>query len=289
MKEGFYVPCGKCIGCRIAKTTWLNDACEWEYNHYGIGSFTTLTYDEENYLHLYNEEKQRFEPNYKDFQDFIKRLRSALYEKYKTRPNFKYLVACETGEENGRIHYHVLFFGLDFQNNDMDIWNAWNMGIVDNKPIQNGAIRYVLKYLTKDITTFREKYGIGKENHLFRYSLGLGKGLINEQLDFIIKNNGCYDTGNGKLKTLPTYWLNKLCIKPPTNYNEIRKKMFEEHVGKANNYLQYTKTEVLNYMKKQAQIKEIMAINKSRDNGNPQEDFREAESNEQWDYKALEL
>lgn len=288
-KEGFYVPCGKCIGCRISKMEWLETACNYEYNKYGIGSFTTLTYDENNYAHLYNKEKNRFEPNFKDFQDFIKRLRQNLYRKYGIRHEFKYLVACEIGTENGRIHYHVLFFGLDYRNNDLDIYNAWNMGIVDNKPIMNGGIKYVLKYLTKDIVGFRDKYGIGKENHLFRYSIGLGKGFIDEHINEIIKNNGCYDRGDGKLRSLPSYWLNKLCIKPLTNYNDIRKKMFQEHIGKAKKWEEYSKTECLNYMKSQAQLKEKIKINKSRENGEPQEDFRTWESEQQWEYKELEL
>ena len=160
------------------------------------------------------------------------------------------------------------------------------MGLIDNKPIMNGGIRYVLKYLTKDVVGFREKYGIGKENHMFRYSSGLGKGFIEEHLNEIIKNNGCYDRGDGKLRSLPTYWLNKLNIKPITNLNDVRQQMEQEHVKKSGMY--YSKAEVMRFMQNKNQLKERMSINESRENGRPQEDFKDWESNEMWSEKIFE-
>ena len=139
--------------------------------------------------------------------------------------------------------------------------------------------------MTKDVVTFREKYNIGKENRMFKYSTGLGRGFIEEHLEEIIKNNGCYDNGNGKLKSLPPYWMNKLRLKNYTNYNPIRKQMAEEHYDDKRNWKEYTRTEVLNWQKQKAQLKERIAINKSRDKGNAQEDFDQEKSETMWKEK----
>ena len=153
---------------------------------------------------------------------------------------------------------------------------------MQNLPIKDGAIRYVLKYLTKDTVAFREKYGLER---MFRYSSGLGKGFIEEHIDEIIENQGCYDNGSGKLKSLPAYWLNKLRVRPTTNYNSVRKQMSEDHYDDKREWYTYSRTECLNYMKQKSQLKEIMAINRSRDKGNAQDDFDLEKSETLWKEK----
>ena len=274
----YYVPCGKCLGCQISKRTWLNTACNWEYNHYGCGSFSTLTYDEEHILKLYDEDKQDFELSYKDFQNFMKRLRENIYRKYGVRHEFKYLAVGEYGGKFGRPHIHVLFFGLDFRNNDLDIYNAWGQGIVYNLPIKDGGINYVLKYMDKAEIRKKKNYDFTEDSKPFeRHSAGLGKGFILEHIDDIIANNGTYDRGDGKRHSLPKYWLNKLLKKPTEDYTEVKKEMVENHYtnksGEVKEWQKISKREAQEWLFRRNARQEQKLIYESRDKGIPQEDF----------------
>lgn len=274
----YFVPCGKCLGCQISKRTWLNTACNWEYNHYGCGSFTTLTYDDVHYLKLFDEDKMRFLGDYTDFQLFMKRLRQNIYRKYGVRHEFKYLAVGEYGGTTGRFHYHILFFGLDFRNNDLDIFKAWGNGMVSNLPIKTGGINYVLKYLDKSEHRRKGIYDFEKlEEPFLKHSGGLGKGFIEENLEDIVKNNGTYDNGSGKRHSLPMYWLNKLCLKPLVDYSDVRKKMiglgYKNKYGVVTRQEEISKREVQNWLMNENLMKERNLINESRANGNPQEDI----------------
>lgn len=272
------VPCGKCIQCIKNKTLWLQKACEYEYNRYGIGMFATLTYDDEHYEKLYNIEKNDFRANYEDYQLFIKRLRENLYRKYGKRIDFKYLVTTEYGEKKGRIHYHFLAFGLDWQREEYEVYKAWENGLTDCKPIDPSgkAISYVLKYLTKDERRNKKDYKLEKNEEAYiKYSKGLGKGFIDENIDFIYEHQGCYDRGDGTLVSLPPYWCNKLRLKPITSYNEIRKEMIRKKACKrpVKNWYEISKEEAMQYKYNINVIKEGQSIRKSRANGIPQNDL----------------
>lgn len=278
-RQKYYdVPCGKCINCINNKKIWLQTACEWEYNYYGCGAFVTLTYDDKSYIHLYNKEKDDYVADYRDLQLFLKRLRQNIYRKYNIRHEFKYLATTEYGGENGRIHYHILFFGLDFQNNELDIFKAWNMGITDCKPIDTSgkAINYVLKYMTKDEVRSKKKYNFGKNEEAYiKYSKGLGKGFIDENINFIYEHQGCYDRGDGVLISLPPYWCNRLRLKPIVSYNDTRKEMIAKNWNKrkVSNWWEISKEEAMQYKYDLSVKKEKIAIEESRKIGIPQEDF----------------
>lgn len=270
----FFVPCGKCLSCQISKRTWLNTACNYEFNKYGIGSFTTLTYDNEHILKNWNEKLNIFTLCYKDFQDFMKRLRENLFRKYGFRMDFKYLAVGEYGGESGRIHFHVLFFGLDCRNNDLDIYNAWKNGICQNLPIKEGGINYVLKYLDKANIRRKEKVLLNDEEQPFlKHSAGLGKGFIEEHLDDIIKHNGTYDRGDGRRHSLPKYWLNKLKIPSISNYRAIKEQMVQWGYKGIKDYKKISKAEAINWSGQQTAIKEQQMIRRARLDGNAQEDF----------------
>ena len=62
--------------------------------------------------------------------------------------------------------------------------------------------------------------------------------------------------------------------------------MEQEHVKKSGMY--YSKAEVMRFIQNKNQLKERMSINESRENGRPQEDFKDWESNEMWSEKVFE-
>lgn len=283
----FYVPCGKCLSCMISKRTWLKTACEWEYNFYGCGSFTTLTYDDIHALHLMNDEG-KLELDYRDFQLFMKRLRINIERKYKIKNNWKYVAVGEYGSKTERPHFHMLIFGLDFRNNDLDILNAWENGNVMNKPILEGGINYVLKYMDKyEIRNKREYRDLDKINKPFiRYSKKLGYGFIEKNIDFIREHHGMYKGYKNRLTSLPPYWLNKLRIEPVIMSADSKRMMIEEgyyrsiKLKNGEEFKYYPKdiaeisySEMKRWFYERNQIIEKQLIQKSRDKGIPQQDF----------------
>lgn len=271
-KKWYFVPCGYCLNCMIQKRTWLKDVCDFEYNRLGMGTFCTLTYDDENIVI----EKDRAVLNYKDFQDFNKRLREILKRKYGRRVEYKYVVVGEYGTQNERPHMHILFFGLNWQKEDKEITEAWKKGIVMNLPIKKGGISYVLKYLDKDRIRNNKHYNENKDLRPFlKHSVGLANEFIQSRIEEIVDLNGCYSLDNGQtLKPIPSYYMRKLRLYRPEDTRKIRLEMEQ------GNYLNkrardYTAIEIKEYKLNKARRRLEAIIYKSRDEGEPQEDFDE--------------
>ena len=92
------VPCGTCVGCRIARSRmWalriVHESKLWDRN-----CFVTLSYAPE-HLPAYGS------LSYPDVQRFHKRLRFHY-------GRFRFFAAGEYGEELSRPHYHVCYFGF---------------------------------------------------------------------------------------------------------------------------------------------------------------------------------
>lgn len=95
------VPCGRCFGCRLERSKMWAVRCMHESQMHDASSFVTLTYSDD---HL----PVNGSLNYKDFQDFMKRLR-------KRYGAVRYYMCGEYGETTWRPHFHALLFGLYFE------------------------------------------------------------------------------------------------------------------------------------------------------------------------------
>lgn len=103
ISEFFYVPCGRCIGCRIDKARdWaVRIMCE---SYMSTSSwFLTLTYDED---HMDSLSLVKAE-----LQDFIKRVRDRV-RSYDSTIKVRYFGCGEYGDLSGRRHYHLIMFNL---------------------------------------------------------------------------------------------------------------------------------------------------------------------------------
>lgn len=147
------VPCCKCYECRNKYANNWAFRLNEEWKHSSNAYFITLTYTEENY-------KNYFE--YKDVQDFFKRLRK------KNKGKIKYFVVGERGDLFNRVHYHAIIYNLD---RTQYIQNTWDYGLTDCEELKGGAIRYVLKYLSKS----KDEDGV---TSIVRMSKGLGKAWL---------------------------------------------------------------------------------------------------------------
>ena len=164
------VPCGQCIGCRLARAKdWAVRAMHENHFVNNISAFVTLTYSDEN-MPL----GRTLVPHH--HTDFLKRLRYELGGKKITyymageysdpRPH----IDLETGvvtEEGRRPHYHYLIFGEDFWN-DRDyhsltqsgepqytsptLERAWKFGHCPLTEVTFASAAYVARYILKKQT-----------------------------------------------------------------------------------------------------------------------------------------
>lgn len=171
-----FIPCGKCIGCRLDYASTWSKRLMLEKSLYPDNQchFLTLTYDDDNNPFILNK---------KDFQLFMKRLRKH-FESQKIR----FFMCGEYGSKTFRPHYHAIIFGLDIpdlrkihpldnsslytSDTILSIWNKGNIAIGDVTLKSCGYVaQYVLKkQISKDkdisliqqpFTLMSRKPGIG--------------------------------------------------------------------------------------------------------------------------------
>jgi len=147
------LPCGQCIGCRLEKSRQWAIRCVHEASLYEDNIFLTLTYDEDNLPFGGTLVK-------KDFQDFIKRLRSRF-----SNQKIKYFHCGEYGEQFGRPHYHAIIFNLGFQDKELykktktgTLYTApvldslWPFGLATFGAVTFESCAYTARYVLKKVT-----------------------------------------------------------------------------------------------------------------------------------------
>lgn len=136
--QSFTVPCGRCIGCRLARTREWSIRLLHELSYYDGSSFITLTYDD---MHL------PFDCGlHKDhLQKFFKRLRKDLDGR-----EIKYFACGEYGDKSFRPHYHAIVFGLDPSEFHL-VGENWHYGFVYPGTVSYDSIKYVAGYVQKKL------------------------------------------------------------------------------------------------------------------------------------------
>lgn len=220
-------PCGKCLNCRVDRKTMWSDRAKYALKEFGCGTFLTLTYSDHMIRCICRDDvlkksdvdgQTRYNLYYPHVQNFLYRLRSEIkYNEKKTgikdsglRSDFKFICTGEYGEQNGRCHFHLLVFGLDFARAKSLYKRNWIYGFIESRPILNGGIAYVLKYIDKMVTGDQKyqlytQHGITAPKQVQSNSLGVGlysKSHINS-------DDWTYPVGRGKSRPIPRYWKDK--------------------------------------------------------------------------------
>ena len=153
--------CGQCAECRLKRSREWAVRCMHEASLHRENCFLTLTY---------RDDFRAISLRYKDFQGFLKRLRSRY-------PNKKILFfACgEYGETNPvtkvvdggkyRAHFHALLFGFNFPDRvpcrllgGADMYNSaildatWGFGNCKIGDVTFESAAYVARYAMKKVT-----------------------------------------------------------------------------------------------------------------------------------------
>jgi hypothetical protein len=153
------LPCGQCIGCRLARSQEWALRCVHEASLYDDNCFITLTYAPENLPPDAGLRKR-------DFQLFMKRLRKAYPDK-----KIRYYHAGEYGDRTNRPHYHAILFNHNFNDwtylfdspSGSEIYTSptleriWGLGFVTIGTVNMESAAYVARYCVKKIT------GLGKD------------------------------------------------------------------------------------------------------------------------------
>lgn len=219
--------------------------------------FITLTYSDEN-LPL------DMSLNKEVFKRFMKRLRkwavSHYEEKLKTPDPegsvlmgsyLKYFACGEYGEKYGRPHYHLILFGIGFD--DLKYYKVgknyasrvlesiWSYGFNVIGSVTYDSARYVADYIQKDDRS--EMYD-GRLPPFSLKSKGLGLFYAEDNKEQIIQNNGI--TIKGKEVGIPRYYQKKLDLNRDYFIEkaiEREKRQEEKYVGRSLKHKSYVSKE----------------------------------------------
>jgi len=210
------LPCGQCVGCRLERSRQWAVRCLHEAQLHEYNSFITLTYDD-----------AHFRPSleYKDFQDFLKRLR-------KKKGQLRYYMCGEYGEQYQRPHFHACLFGVAFP--DRTVWRAgsrpdltiyrskelealWPFGFSSVGAVTFQSAAYVARYIMKKITGDKaEKHyervdgetgeivNVRPEFNRMSLKPGIGKGWIEKYHSDVYPHD--YVIVNGQKCKPPRYY-----------------------------------------------------------------------------------
>lgn len=154
--------CGQCLPCRInRRRLWTHRMLLESFMH-SDSSFVTLTYNKE---HLPSDNS--LDP--RDTTLFLKKLRKTIYPK-----KIRYYVVGEYGE-NGRPHYHMALYGINFMQSDL-IKTIWGKGFVYLGDLNNNSAGYIGGYITKKMTKADDPRLNGRHPEFARMSRKPGIG-----------------------------------------------------------------------------------------------------------------
>lgn len=253
-------PCGHCPGCIADKTTTWALRCAYEtLTPYG-NSFLTLTYDDynvpisrpflnnfsnfsgsefyKNFVHNRVEGTlfKRFTLKRSHLNTFIDSLNNFCQKSYKfpklisrSTPDFKYFACGEYGDSFGRPHFHIAFFGLDFQEFQPIFHRLWKKGNIKSLPIMNGCTRYICKYFSKQSSELKDIFvNDYLEPPFVTSSKGLGSALYFDHASEILENGGFFHYGKSFLHC-PTYWQQKIVHVDDDYFLESQRKIVSRY------------------------------------------------------------
>lgn len=235
----FEVPCGRCVGCKLAKAQAWAVRCRHESMLYDHNSFITLTYDDAN-----------IPPHgsllYSDVQRFFKRLRKR-FEGMQVAPNqrrpIRFLAAGEYGSTTLRPHYHALLFNFDFIH-DRKPWAKglfrspslealWPYGSSTIGPLNAATAAYTARYCLKKVYSSQDPdaYDVAPDRstgevfsrvpEFLQASRrpGIGAWFFEKfQSDFYPNDSVIYD---GRPVPIPSYYKRKLKAIDPLLSEEV--------------------------------------------------------------------
>ena len=228
----FQLPCSKCISCRLEYARQWATRCVHEASMYERNSFITLTYDDQ---HLTSDKLI-----YKDFQDFMKRLRSK-------NPHLEIgmFVTGEYGDIRKRPHWHALLFNyrppdeIHKYTNDRgdkvyssnELTELWPHGISELGQITKESAGYCARYAAKKLV-----HGQDQDHEYQPISKKSSKHAIGkrwlEKYWTDVFNHGYIIDSDGTKSGIPRYYEKWLQKNRPGHWSLYRTKIKNELLEK---------------------------------------------------------
>lgn len=229
------IPCGQCIGCRLAYSREWANRCMLEAKEHKNNWFLTVTYRDEHLplTPIVNTETgelthiSTLRP--KDIQKFIKDLRR-YYEHHYNHKGIRFYLCGEYGSLTERAHYHILIYNLPIYDlklhkkmrtgplyNSETLEKIWKKGFIGICEMTWETCAYTARYMMKKhkgerAKEYYENKGIEPEFCRMSRRPGIGKKYFDLNKEEIYKNDEIWLTGgNGKAKK----------IKPPKYYDKL--------------------------------------------------------------------
>lgn len=226
------LPCGKCVGCLMARSKAWAARCMHEASLYDSNCFVTLTYDDE---HL----PLNRSLDVSELSDFMKRLR-----KRYGRPGIRFFGCGEYGPVNLRPHYHALVFNHAFEDRvpfketeagsliyvSQDLQKLWPKGYSSVTDVTFKSASYVARYnLKKALAPVKLPEGLRPEFvNMSRGSKklgtgGIGRGWYDKFKGDVFPSDEVILSGGIRLKP-PRFYDNLLDREDPDLYNSLKLK-----------------------------------------------------------------
>lgn len=147
--ERLSLPCGKCVGCRLAYSKGWAIRCLHEAQMWADNCFVTLTFDDD---HLPADSCL----SKSHVSEFMRELRRV------SGPGVRFFSAGEYGGKFGRPHYHILIFNYDFPDKVIErerlgnrfftskvLGELWPFGFHSISDVTMASAAYVARYCVK--------------------------------------------------------------------------------------------------------------------------------------------
>lgn len=228
------IPCGVCLNCKRDRISLLEQRAKYEFNNHSSSCFVTFTYDDYHIPVMPGFNRPTLLR--RDFEKYIDTVRHSLKKSVirflpDVDVNFSFLACGEYGDKFKRPHFHIIFFGLPYKKCKSFLQNYWHFGAIDVRPVNTGAIRYVIKYLSKQQkgnNLDAQYFDNGLEPPFVCHSRSFGAGLFRSQ-QRNIQEYGVMKFGQ-KTIGVPAYWKNKFLVLSERNILSIERhrKQYEE-------------------------------------------------------------
>lgn len=170
------LPCGKCIGCRMARARAWAARCWHEAQFHEKNTFLTLTYAPD---FLPKNKKGKCIVSVAHYQAFMKRFRTYL-DRHHDGTKIRFFHCGEFGSKRGRSHYHALIFGFDFPDKKFYKFNKlgqplyrsdtldrlWGKGICVIGDLTYQSAGYVARYCLKKEYGNKSDRGSGRSEYI---------------------------------------------------------------------------------------------------------------------------
>lgn len=185
--KGIPFGCGQCLPCRINRRRIWTLRMALEYLTCKTGLFITLTYDNDSLPFTLSGRPTLCK---KDYQDFMKRFRKALYPK-----QVRFFACGEYGSKSERPHYHAIVFGVGEEASQI-VADNWPYGMVACGSCTVDSIQYVAGYCLKKLVNVKKGDGRNPEFILTSRRPGLGAPAIEYIANGIKKHPNLFDIGD---------------------------------------------------------------------------------------------